>query len=533
MLPGDAPDRAAGGVWTMEFLRQLVRGVVDAWQRLSASARINLVLASLVTVSLIVGLVVLGARPQYVSLYTGLDAEDSAAIQGYLTENGVPFRVGNNGATVLVPASELTTVRTGLAGEGLPARFGGGPGFELFEAQDIMANRYLQDITYLRAINGELQRLINQFNFVRSSVVMIREADEALFREEEKPSEASILLDVKRELTPLEVDTIVHIVSAFGGANLSPNYVTVATTSGRTLHKPSEDGEMVAGGTKQELVRGIEREREERIRADLREMGYQNAVVRVSAEVDFRETKQTKTEVSKGAPISTFETRSRTTVQDALPEGPPGARQNLPETAVAAAGVQTLSDTSETIENLEPSTTTIEMISPPGTEITGWSVSAIVEGEYTEGEDGEMSYVGLSEEQRTALLEHIASAVSPTIEPEDVALSDMPFPSREAVAAGLAAPTAFTVNRVVQWLQENIGRIIMALMVVVGIFWVRRLLRRSIEAVTPAEEFAEETHVSPEDLRRREVATQLQQASQEQPQTVAALLRTWMSESEE
>jgi flagellar biosynthesis/type III secretory pathway M-ring protein FliF/YscJ len=39
--------------------------------------------------------------------------------------------------------------------------------------------------------------------------------------------------------------------------------------------------------------------------------------------------------------------------------------------------------------------------------------------------------------------------------------------------------------------------------------------------------------LSPDEQVRREVAAQVEQAAQEQPETVAALLRAWMSETEE
>ena len=50
----------------MEFLRQLARGIAQVWQRLSASARVQIILAGVVTVAVIAGMVVMGTRPDFV-----------------------------------------------------------------------------------------------------------------------------------------------------------------------------------------------------------------------------------------------------------------------------------------------------------------------------------------------------------------------------------------------------------------------------------------------------------------------------------
>ncbi|HEO72496.1 MAG TPA: hypothetical protein ENN80_14650, partial [Candidatus Hydrogenedentes bacterium] len=196
----------------MDFLRQLLRGIRDAWRRLSASARINIVVATLATLCLIVAMVVMSSRPNYVRLYSRLDLDDAASIQAYLGESGVSFKLVDNGQSVLVPAEQRSRLRVALMEQGLPRKQGIAPGFELFEEQDLMANRWLQDVKYMRAVQGELQRQLNEFDFVNKSFVFIREAKEELFVAEQQPSEAAVTLDVTRPLTKQEVKTVLGII---------------------------------------------------------------------------------------------------------------------------------------------------------------------------------------------------------------------------------------------------------------------------------------------------------------------------------
>ena len=275
----------------MDLLRQLVNGIQQAWKRLSTSARINIVVAGLATLALIAAVVAMGSRPDYVRLYSRLDLDDTAAIQTYLRdEAGVPFKVTDGGQTVLVPVEERSRLRVALMEQGIPRKQGIAPGFELFEEQDLMMNRWLQDVKYMRAIQGELQRQLNEFDYVNKSFVFIREAKEELFVAEQKPSQAAVTLDVSRPLTKTEVKTILGIISSFGGANLHPGNITLTTTEGTPLHVPPTSEFASIANSKLEYIAELERQREERALRDLEKLGVR-ALVKVSAVVDFTSKK--------------------------------------------------------------------------------------------------------------------------------------------------------------------------------------------------------------------------------------------------
>ncbi|HEO70588.1 MAG TPA: hypothetical protein ENN80_04945 [Candidatus Hydrogenedentes bacterium] len=72
-------------------------------------------------------------------------------------------------------------------------------------------------------------------------------------------------------------------------------------------------------------------------------------------------------------------------------------------------------------------------------------------------------------------------------------------------------------------------------LIVLGFVLARRFLRRAtmVEVEEESEEAREMAHASPEDRRRREVADEVERLATEQPDTVAALLRSWMAEDKE
>ncbi|MCF6284144.1 MAG: hypothetical protein L3K26_03005, partial [Candidatus Hydrogenedentes bacterium] len=74
------------------------------------------------------------------------------------------------------------------------------------------------------------------------------------------------------------------------------------------------------------------------------------------------------------------------------------------------------------------------------------------------------------------------------------------------------------------------------LLIIVGFLVVRRLLKNS--TVIPAAEHEEEEvkeipAATLEDMRRQEVAAEISQLSMDDPEAVAALLRSWMTAEEE
>ena len=512
----------------MDFLRQLIAGVVQTWRRLSISARINLVLAALVTAGLVALMVFTASRPNYVRLFDGLDASETSQIVEVIRQAGVTPKVENGGRTVLVPLNRLSDMKMAVLAQGLPSTHGRARGFEIFDQEGLTTNRLLHDVKYMRALQGELQRHLNEFDFVNKSFVMIREAEEELFTAYQQPSQATVTLDVNRTLTKPEVKAVLHTISSFGGANLGIDDIALMTTQGTPLHLPAASEFASIANSKLEYIAELERQREQRAIADLEKLGFQ-AVVRVSAVVDFDQQTETATKSEEGAILSAQTVTTKTTSKEELPEGTPGARAHLPEGAAAPGGTTTEETTEETTENFEPSLTKTELVRSPG-KVVSYQVSAIIEGE-TDPDTEE--YIGLSDEKKKVYEDHIAAAVGEGETPTTVTINDHPFDITR-VAATQEAFRAIEMARIWDDVLQ-IGKWILQGGLIIILFWMaRRMLLKAIVTTEEDDERRfERPEPSPEDVRREEISTEVARMSQEDPEAVAQLLRSWIAQDEE
>jgi flagellar M-ring protein FliF len=64
-------------------------------------------------------IIVRSTTPQLAPLYTNLEFEDSAAIIEALGAMGTPYEIRSEGATILAPRDQITTIRMSLAQDGL------------------------------------------------------------------------------------------------------------------------------------------------------------------------------------------------------------------------------------------------------------------------------------------------------------------------------------------------------------------------------------------------------------------------------
>ncbi len=519
----------------MEFLRQLLKGIRQAWKQLSLSARINLGLAALAAVAVIAVVVFVGAKPQYVTLSTNVEASQLPKIVDALTSQSIPYQLANGNQDLLVPITQRSRAQLLLAEKELPVGRTVPPGFELFKETELMTNQWLQDVKFMRAVQGELQRILNAFDFVEYSYVLIREAKEELFVSEQKPSEAAVTLAVKRPLSKEEVKAIVSIVDHAGGPNLHPGNITVTTTKGEVLYMPPASGFASLASSKLELVADWEKQREGKLMAKLRDMGVRGTVS-VSAKMNFDQKESTDEKIGEGTELSTYSTTTTNTSTEKLPEGAPGAFANPPEGTAKPGGTTTSEETTEEITNFEPSRTVTKTKSDPGN-VVKFVVAMVIEGDYKESKDDQgnttRQYTGLTEERKQMFMDLAKAAVGEGEIPTEVTVLDHPFKIDELTAVTGSVASAQGEQRWVQAMHW-VWVVLEVVALLVGFLFIRRLLGRAIAVPEAAEE---EAAVLPEatreDLRRQEVAGEVTRLSEREPEVVAALLRTWIAEGHE
>ena len=221
----------------MQFLQKLAVSLSGLGaKRLALLGVVGVIVFSLISFS-----VYSFQKPVRSILYSGLDKADVSAIGAALSEVGTPFDVNEAGDAVLVDFGKTAQARMLLAERGLPKS--DKSGYDLFDQMGSLGlTSFMQQVTKVRALEGELVRTIQQLDGIKSARVHLAlKADGALRNRENRPT-ASVVIRI--DGTPQEglASTIRHLVAA-AIPGLQPDQVMVSTTDGRLLAGPraSED----------------------------------------------------------------------------------------------------------------------------------------------------------------------------------------------------------------------------------------------------------------------------------------------------
>src|ERR1039457_7099633 len=238
-------------------------------------------------------LIMIANRIDYKPLFANLSNEDTGEIVKKLKEQKVSYRIAADGKAILVPSDKVYDLRISLASEGL--RQGGVVGFEIFDRKNFGMTEFVQKLNYQRALQGELARTIMQIAGVEHARVHLAIPEKSLFKDNEKPPTASIVLQMKsgRLVRESEVQGIVHLVAS-SIEGMDPEQVTVLDSRGKVLSRtgPADvTGKMT--GSMMETQRGYEKNLEDRLQSLLdKAVGSGKSVARVSSVLNFSQVEK-------------------------------------------------------------------------------------------------------------------------------------------------------------------------------------------------------------------------------------------------
>ncbi len=284
-------------------------------------------------VAVIVALLLWGQSPDYRVLFSNLDDQDGGAIVTALGTMNVPYSFSDNGSAILVPANKVYQTRLQLASQGLPR--GGKVGFELLDHTRFGASEFTEQITYQRALEGELVSSIEAIHSVKQARVHLAIPRESLFVRERQSPTASVLLTLYpgRSLNEGQVAAITWLVSA-SVANLTADKVSVVDQNGHLLTSPS--GQAGADETRRTFINDTEQRTVQRILTLLTPLvGAHNVRAQASADIDFSQREQTSeiyrpNQKPGQAAVRSEQTNSSSRHDLLPPEGVPGALTNQP-----------------------------------------------------------------------------------------------------------------------------------------------------------------------------------------------------------
>lgn len=319
-------------------------------------------------------------RPAYETLYVGLERSDVNQIGMVLGEAGVSFDVGADGTSVLVAAGMAAQARMLLAEKGLPTS--ANAGYELFDnVGSLGLTSFMQQITRVRALEGEITRTIQSISGIKAARVHIVMSERANFRREEQRPSASVVIrysGIDAEKTAMSIR---HLVAAAVPA-LSADRVTVLDSNGNLLASGDDPSNTSAARTLG-VEQTVEAEIEENIRRALTPyLGPDNFRASVKAEVntDTRQTEETIFDPDSRVERSVQSVRSNEENSQKQASTPATVEQNLPEAQTTSTeGPQSTSqnDRKEEITNYEINSKKIATVSN-GYTLTRMSIAVVV-----------------------------------------------------------------------------------------------------------------------------------------------------------
>ncbi len=470
-----------------------------------------LVTLGVATAALIV-LLQLSNQSNYQVLFTNLEPEDSTAITTALEKYNISYQMDSATKSVMVPGSEVLQTRLKLARDGLP-QFSG-VGFEIFDSKSFGMTDFEQRLNFQRALQGELQRTINEFKEIEDTRVHLVLPEKNVFLQSKEMATASVILKVEKgeKINEETVRSIVHLVSA-SVANLEPGSVTVVDTSGNllTVDMAEDKSGGMAGFRKK---RDLEYSYEQKVKQLLEPIiGFGKVKVQVTADLDFTSKETTEEKFDPESIATRTESRSRNKETDK--QGTAGD-----------AGSKDRDTQNETV-SYEVSKQ-IQKINHPIGEIKNLSIAVIVDGLYTKNDDGTSTYAPRKPEDMKNFEDIIKSAIGFNDKRGDqLKVMNLAFQNPEEIFAQ-SERTIFDSMSSYTFYINILVNVVIGLVALLIIFFVIKPVIAAWGTRRSADEAALLAAASNQMLSPAQVKDQLEKKAVTDPADMVNVLRRWL-----
>lgn len=430
--------------------------------------------------------------PQMTLLYGGLEGQDQTAVVTQLQSTNVPFELRNGGADIFVPTDQVGQLRMQMATQGLGS--GASLGYEIFDKQGTLgATNFQQNVSLVRALEGELSRTIQTISTINSARVHLVLPKRELFQRQQTQPSASVFLKMRgsQRLDSQQVMAVQHLVAA-AVPGLVPRNISIVDDKGELLARGFEGDPNAPGIVAQrtddrrrafegELVHTIEKLLEKSI-------GFGKVRAEVTADMDFdRVTTNEEIFDPDGQVVRSTQTieQSRSS-QDQEPM-PVTVNTNLPDgTGLGGdAATRNASDarTEENV-NFEISKRVVNQVRDTGI-INRLSVAVLVDGAYELDEDDDRVYRPRTQEEMDMVASLVKGAIGfsqdrgDVVEVINMKFADAELPPEQPI-------DMFFGLQKQDFLQMAEMLVILILAILVILLVVRPLISRAFEALPAA-----------------------------------------------
>lgn len=473
-----------------------------------------------------------GGHPDMVPLFTNMDIKDAGEVQAKLKEMKVPYEIGGNGTAILVSAKDVYRIRLELASQGLPR---GSKGFEIFEQSKFGATDFQNKVNLIQALQGELTRTIEQLEEVEKARVHIVLPEDSLYKKNEKPATASIMLKLRpsAQLNKQQVQGIVNLV-AHSIQGLKPENVTIVDSSGHVLND-SGSNELAGTGTVTQLdmTKKVQEDLQKNVQSLLEQvLGPNRAVARVSAELNFDQRtvdSQTFAPVvdDRGIIRSSQDISETYQGTSQAPGGPAGTAANIPGyVANNNNNSQSNYEKKETTRNYEINETKEKVVATPGS-IRRLTVAVLVDAD-------------VNRNQQDSIMRTVSSAVGLNPARGDViSVESIPFNTDLADRQRREAEAAQRQEMLAFWTKVGLAVVAaITLIYFIRLYVLRRRRREEEMAMTMMERDARPEAVlaeagkelTPEEKAQVENKQAVEKLAKSKPEDVAQLIKAWLAD---
>ena len=351
-------------------------------------------------------------RPQYETLYTSLDPQDVNNIGIALNEARIGFDVSEDGKTVKVEFGQAPKARMLLAEKGLPRS--AKAGYELFDNMGSLGlTSFMQKITLVRALEGEVTRTVQLLRGVKAARVHIVMPENGSFRRRSRVPTASVIIRTDGSYAFSSAESIRYLVAA-AVPGLTVDGVTVMNTDGSLLAS-GKDRDAAVPRQLISLEMGVSKQIKENIRNTLTPfLGVGNFQISVAVRLDTDKRKTTETTYDPASRVerSVREIKEKGSAENANTSTATSIQQDIPDQKASSGPSQKNSENKERKEkliNYEVSSKTTSTIGA-GYLIKNVSIAAVINRTAIQEELGKKLTPEQQEKKRLEIESLVSSA---------------------------------------------------------------------------------------------------------------------------
>jgi len=273
--------------------------LINRW---SMKKKIGLVFIFTVCIVLIFLLIQQYRFSDYRLLDGGLSRNDMAVVSQWLQLRNISYQIKGENLDIYIPADQLYAARIELAEHKIPS--GNEQGYDLFAPNQLTFIDAVSETGYSIAAQRELSRTISALNHIESAHVHLNLSDSNSGLETNPSASVIIKMVPGRKLVSDQFQGITHLISA-AVTGLPPSRIKIFDASG-VLIKPDSpiSNASVFSADSLSYQRTVEMNLELRAQEIIDAMiGKGQALVKVTAELDFSETETTSETFDPDEPV--------------------------------------------------------------------------------------------------------------------------------------------------------------------------------------------------------------------------------------